>query len=330
MVDFLNLDLPNTSDQIEKNKWADFIELLCIDSIDKEISLGDVTKMCVQEDPSFLINGDDEYGEKTDKLMLMLFELFKYIFSRSAFLGKYYPFEKVDEDTIKMSPIDNDKVLYIYLLFASNTSYFINLKHRHFFYKTFEHLSLNILKLIYPGFQCEIFGTASKRGGMFYGGKLAEKLERLANALNTSLRQKALDNSRFNYPSGDGGLDLVSFQNLDKDICKTSRIPVCFGQCSCSYEQWSNKQSSILRNFFNNIFEDIVSCHECMFVPFSLRGINGKWIGEEDTRIITIVIDRIRIINILCINKVDTISIIGNDILLKMKEFLGVLDVGLQ
>jgi hypothetical protein len=316
---------PTFSRTLEKNKWADFLELLCLESPDKEISLNDIMTMYTQEELSGISNGDENHSQKVDIIRSDFIEIFRYIFSRINYMDDFYPFIKLDEDTIKMSKIDEKKILYFFLLFASNTGYITNTAVPPFFRISFERISIDIMKLLYPNFRNELFGTSTQKGEYFHGGLLIEKLDRLGKCLNTSLKEKAKKNPHFQSPSGDGGLDFVSFKEIDKNICSSFMLPVCIGQCSTSYSDWQDKQLSVKTDTLDNLFDDIAVYHEYMFVSFPLRGVNGKWASEEAVKIQTILIDRIRFLNILGMNKIATV--LSSDISKCMKNIMGEFDV---
>jgi len=292
--------VPSYSFDLEINQWADYIELSCLLNKDKEISLSDVLSDYLSEDfkdvPS---GGDDLYSQKLDKLKVQFIDIFAYIESRSIFLDEYYPFTFIDADTIAVkSNFDSKKIMYIFLLFASNTRFFTK-SAAYTLTHAFESISKNVLGLMYPNFCTEGFGTANKEGSLFYGGTLESKMIRLANCLNTTVRRSVQSNKRYTYPSGDAGLDLVSFLPVDLSISRISRIPVCIAQCSCSYNEWKGKQYTVTTDVWKQKLESIVSCHEYIFVPFPIRDAQGRWAAEEDDNIYTCMIDRIRIIHII-------------------------------
>jgi hypothetical protein len=323
---FLKLEpFPTFSKTLEKNKWADFLELLCLESSDKEISLNDIITMYTQEELSGISNGDERHSETIDALRADFVEIFRYIFSRMDFLDEFYPFIKVDEDTIQMAEIDEQKLLYLFLLFSSNTAYITDTTVPPFLRLSFERISKDIMRIIYPNFRNELFGTSTKKGEFFHGGSVFNKLEKLGKHLNTTLKGKIKNNPRYQYPSGDRGIDVISFYKIDKDICSAFMLPICIGQCASSYTDWIEKQGSIKHESLNNIFEDIATYHEYLFVSFPLRAINGNWASEEADRIQTIIIDRIRFLNILA--SVNVPTILEDDISKKMKVILGKFDV---
>jgi len=319
----LRLDpFPDFSKSLEKNKWADFIEFLCLEAPDKEISLNDITSMYSREGLSDNSNGDEDQGERDDKNRAQFIEIFSYIFSRMDFIGDFYPFVKIDEDTIKMiEVIDEKKLLYFFLLFSSNTGYITDLHIPPFLHQSFERISIDIMKIMYPNFRNELFGTSTKKGECFYGGSVINKLKKLGNFLGTPLTDRAKKNPRYKGSSGDAGLDVISFLQIDKPLCTASMLPVCIGQCTTSYGNWYNKQLSIKNSSLSTLYQELAVYHELLFISFPLRGINGNWSFEEATNIQTIVIDRIRFLNILSIVKKNTV--LNDEVSDYMKELLG-------
>ncbi|GBU26712.1 hypothetical protein R84B8_00222 [Treponema sp. R8-4-B8] len=317
----LGLDkFPEFSKNLSKNKWADYIELLCLTDPDKEKGLNDILiysrqENILQEDQlKETIDGDEDNSERTEKYRDEFLDIFKYFSSRFNFLNEFYPFECIGKETIKLSDMDDNKLLYIYFLLSSNTRYFIINKIPPLFTSFFEHISHHIMKIIYPNFKNEIFGTANKPGDYFYGGTLLDKLTKLSLCLGTSLTKKTINDPHNSGGSGDKGLDIISYFNLDINPMKTSYIPLCFGQCSCSYDEWKQKQSSISKNIWDNRINDLPSYHEYLFVPFSLRGIDGYWAKEEHSEIQTIIIDRFRFLNILKLNKTNISLLLPEEI----------------
>ena len=319
----LKLDpFPGFSKSFEKNKWADFVEFLCLESTDKEISLNDITSMYSREGVLDDSNGDEDQGEKDDKNRAQFIEIFRYIFSRMEFIGDFYPFVKVDEDTIKMVDVINEKyILYFFLLFSSNTGYITDPHIPPFLHQSFERISIDIMKIMYPNFRNELFGTSTKRGECFYGGSVLSKLRKLGKFLGTPLTDRAKKNPRYKGPSGDAGLDVISFLQIDKPLCTAPMLPVCIGQCTTSYGNWHNKQLSIKNSSLCSLFQELAVYHELLFISFPLRGINGNWSFEEANKIQTIVIDRIRFLNIL--SNAEKSTVLNDEISNCIKELLG-------
>ncbi len=296
--------LPKASINLEKNVWADFVELVCLTNPDKEISLSDMLVIAAEEESEGPERGFDETSEQEDAFRQKILDVFKYLYNRAQLLGAAYPFSFVDEDTIAfdLSKISSEKLLYLFLLYCSNLSRFSKPDQQRLT-KQFEASSRYILQQIYPSFHVEVFGTASSREDIFYGGKLIERFEKLACCLHTEIKPATRRNQRYAQASGDGGLDLVGFVQLDVKGAESPFIPLCFAQCACSVEKWKEKQESIKFDQWNQRFDQIAHYCEFIFVPFSLRGPDGKWSSTEADRIVVIPIDRIRFIHIIVKDK---------------------------
>lgn len=292
--------VPKASIKLEKNVWADYIELWCLGSTDKEVSLSDILVIVSGEGDDIPERGSDETGKQEDERYRDFLDIFKYLKNRAHILGDAYPFSFIDGDTIA-TDLENPtakQLLYLFLLYSSNLSLFTKSEQQRLT-KSFESISRYILKQIYPSHHVEIFGTASNPGDIFHGGKLIDRFEKLAKCLHTDVSSITKKNDRYNQTSGDGGLDLVGFIQLDDTKAEAPFIPACFAQCACSVEKWKEKQSSIKFDEWNQRFEQIAHYCEFVFVPFSLRGPDGKWSDEEADRMTVIPIDRIRFLHIM-------------------------------
>lgn len=291
--------VPKASIKFEKNAWADYVELSCLISTDKEISLSDMLVIVSDEGHDSPERGSDETGEQEDAFYRDFLDIFKYLENRAHILDDAYPFSFVDGDTIAidLGKLAAKHLLYLFLLYSSNLSLFTKPEQQRLT-KSFESISRYILKQIYPSYHVEVFGTASNPGDIFHGGKLIDRFEKLAQCLHTDVRSATKKNARYNQASGDGGLDLVGFIQLDDPKAEVPFIPVCFAQCACSVEKWKEKQGAIKFDEWNQRFEQLAHYCEFVFVPFSLRGPDGKWSDEEADRMTVIPIDRIRFLHI--------------------------------
>lgn len=291
--------IPKASIKLEKNSWADFVELSCLKSTDKEISLSDMLSIVSGEAHDGPERGSDGTGEQEDAFYRDFLDIFKYLENRAQILDDAYPFSFVDGDTIAidLGNLKSKHLLYLFLLYSSNLSFFTG-SEQQCLTKAFESISRHILKQIYPSYHVEIFGTASNPGDIFHGGKLIDRFEKLAQCLHTDVKPGAKKNPRYNRASGDGGLDLVGFIQLDDPKAEVPFIPLCFAQCACSVEKWVEKQGSIKYDQWDQRFEQLAHYCEFVFVPFSLRGPDGKWSDEEADRMTVIPIDRIRFLHI--------------------------------
>lgn len=298
--------LPGYSKDLEQNAWADYIELLCLTSKDGEISLSDVMGNVLQEEAESLQRGSGASGKKEDYCARQLRDIFEYLKSRAFLLDEYYPFGFVDDDTIcvDLENLSLGEKLYLFLLFCSNLKYFSQ-KERPDLTREFETVSRGVLRKILPNFVVEIFGTASESETPFHGGCLLERFKKLAECLHTEVKTAVQRNPRYARACGDGGMDLVGYIDLDPPSAGAPFVPMCFAQCACSVEEWVQKQDSIKYDEWDQKFEQIAHYCEMIFVPFSLRGSDGKWNASREDRIVVIPIDRIRFFNIVKMNNND-------------------------
>ena len=151
----------------------------------------------------------------------------------------------------------------------------------------------NVRMLYRPrGAQIELFGTS--REACFFVGSLRERIKQLAKCLGTETTKRFDKEERFDSIfGGDGGIDIVAFTPIDE----AGFIPFSFSQCTCSYDKWKDKQTSIGEELWNSYVELGVHYAQYMFVPFSCHNSRGKFCNE--TRIKTYLIDRLRIIKLI-------------------------------
>lgn len=297
---------PKASIKFEKNAWADYVELSCLRSIDKEISLNDMLTIMSGEGHNSPERGSDETGEQEDAFYQEFLDIFRYLKNRAYILDESYPFSFIDEDTIAidLGNLTEKHLLYLFLLYSSNLFMFSKDEQQRLT-KSFESISQCILKQLYPSYHVEVFGTASKPEDIFHGGKLIDRFEKLAQCLHTNVKSATKRNAHYNQASGDGGLDLIGFIQLDDPKAEVPFIPMCFSQCACSLEKWKEKQGSIKFDEWNQRFEQLAHYCEFVFVPFSLRGPDGKWSNEEADRMTVIPVDRIRFLHIASVKGKD-------------------------
>ena len=76
----------------EINRWADYIELLCIK--EDTITESDIVEECLEGDfENELARGEREHSLKMDSLYNKISDYFKILESREYVCGEYYPFE---------------------------------------------------------------------------------------------------------------------------------------------------------------------------------------------------------------------------------------------
>ncbi|MDQ0902753.1 hypothetical protein [Paenibacillus sp. V4I7] len=277
----------------EANKWADFIELSCMKSDDKFMSIDDMLDHYADENPEEMDRGSWEHSSKYDKIYSDIEGYFSLIEFRARTLGKYYPFEITSDKSIALKSNQlRHHTFYFFLLCASNLSFF-DKSTGYYLTHAFEDISCYILRAISsPYANTHVFGTSRSDTNNYYEGNLRQRISTLANNLS-AITSKPFDmDSKYDVPAGDGGLDLVSFTSFDN----MPFIPFSFGQCACSNEEWEEKQSSIKPDTWLARLNNIAPYLQYTFVPFYCRRANGEF--ENVSVINTCVIDRHRIFKI--------------------------------
>ncbi|NSD31838.1 hypothetical protein [Coprococcus comes] len=134
----------------------------------------------------------------------------------------------------------------------------------------------------------------SKDDTNLFHGNLRSRIEQLAEFLGAQTTKTMDADKRYDrIKAGDAGLDIVSFLKLDE----ASHIPVALAQCTCSYDEWINKQESINSDTWRTRIDPIAPFWRYMYVPFYCHNASGKF--EQLTDIHTCLIDRQRILCLL-------------------------------
>jgi len=157
----------------------------------------------------------------------------------------------------------------------------------------FEKYCCPFMRLLVPvDARTELFGTT--RDTNLFHGNLRSRIEQLAEFLGAQTTKTMDADKRYDrIKAGDAGLDIVSFLKLDE----ASHIPVALAQCTCSYDEWINKQESINSDTWRARIDPIAPFWRYMYVPFYCHNASGKF--EQSTDIHTCLIDRQRILCLL-------------------------------
>ncbi len=283
--------VPNWSKN-DINRWADYIELLCLYAVDHLISKDDVLDMIFNGGMEELQRGEADHSAKYDRLVAIVDNYYEIVEYRLSMHKDYYPFEIEDRQCIVLKDSLSEKHMhYIFLLLCSSIC-FVDQSSLQKITHIFEKYCQPIMKILMPGdAQTEIFGTTRETG--FFKGTLRTRISQLANMLGAQTTKTMDRDARYDRThAGDAGLDIVSFLKLDN----ASHIPLALGQCACSYDEWMNKQSSIDRDTWIARIEPLAPFWRYMYVPFFCHDASGRL--ENLTEIYTCLIDRQRILNI--------------------------------
>ena len=297
------------------NLKADFIELACL--VNGMLTIDDVIKIlyyCGSENiddvsyedddaPNIL---DDDFVQECDKRYNKVYEYFQILTYRQNTIGEFYPFFVEDNNTIQIKDELTDKMqIYFILLLCSNIT-FLDLNKEYEWRSNFERLCKIIMKILIPKFgQAEIFGTS--KDSKLFTGNLSKRIIKLAELLCLTTTKEFDKSKRIKkIPNGDAGLDIVSWNPIDH----AGMFPFSFAQCTCSFDDWRNKQSSIFTAFWKRYINFKHDYLKYMFVPFSLHVANGYF--DEIVEMSLIIIDRVRIIELLRIDGGQYINEINN------------------
>lgn len=261
------------------NSWADYIEFVCLNSQDHFVTQDDILDIILDDE---VLRGEEEHSVQYDKILAEIESYFDMIAFREKTATDFYPFS-LEEGAIYLRNINDERVQYIFLLICSNLKYFES-SSWHKYTDMFEVYSKYFFKYMVPrDAEVNIFGT-SRRNSIF-SGNLRTRIKQLANCIGGNTTKSFDNDNQFDVPGGDEGLDLVAYLKLDG----ATHIPIAFGQCTCSHEDWDIKQESINQENWNRKIEGLAPYTRFMFVPFYCRLANGQF--ENPTTISTCLID---------------------------------------
>lgn len=278
------------------NRWADYIELLCLYGTDHLVSKDDVLNVYFDGNSEELQRGETEHSAKYDKLVSTIGNYYEIIKYRNKTHEQYYPFNMEDNQCISLkSNLNGNHMQYIFLLLCSSIC-FMDSSSMQKLTHSFERYCQPIMEILVPkDAKTQLFGTSRENGQ--FSGTLRKRIEQLANYLGAQTT-KALDKEEKydRAKAGDAGLDIVSYLKLDD----ASHGPLALGQCTCSYDDWKDKQTSIDYDTWRARIAPLPPYCRYMYVPFFCRNASGKF--ENPTDIHSCLIDRQRILNILALH----------------------------
>jgi hypothetical protein len=272
------------------NKWADYIELLCIRHPDKLITVGELYDRVNDEEitRSDLDEVEGELdSERDDKKMQIIIDYFNFLSTRVSLFEDFYPFIfNVTNNIIQLkNNLNTKQYIYLYMLFASNLDYFKN--DMSDLTSNFEFISfLSLKSTLGPSYTVEAFGVSKFKKSLFNQGKLYDRIVKLAQELNLHLSSR-IDTT---LSSGDYGLDLVAWLSHDN----SEAGPIIFAQCTCG-EDWDKKQFDMHFDKWRANIEFVHPPLGKMFISKSFRDDSGDWYNKSKPK--TVLFDRKRILD---------------------------------
>lgn len=269
----LKIDRPRDSDT---HTTADFAELLCLVTIDR---------VCSRETIS------DQVRDVGDHLLteLVLDDCFNQLAWRVHAYGDHYPFQLDAGGRILSAPavLSEAQELYALLLVCANLSFITNRDGT--LTDTFERIAFLALKFAWPSSgETRSFGKTATN----YSGAKWERINKLAEDIGGM--GLCTSNTFRSRDSGDGGIDIVAWQDLD--IHEKRNIFSALAQCACSRDKWTTKQSEISADRLLNSIHPTHRWHQILFIPQSFRDNRGKWAVPGEVGQV-ILFDRLRIIH---------------------------------
>lgn len=266
----IHLNKPRDSDI---HTVADFAELLCLVTIDRDCSKETIVDQLKDV-------GDTKISD------VELDDCFNHIEWRQSAFGEYYPFT-LDKDGKNFSASDdlNDKQkLYTLLLLCANLPFILE---RGNITDVFERIALYAMRSIWAD---KAILKAFGKNETDYNGEKWERLNALAEDIGAVGR--CSKESFRKGDSGDGGIDIVAWLELD-NFERKNKISL-LAQCACSRESWPSKQSEISRDRLSLIHPSH-PWMQMICIPHSFRNNHGKWAVEGEIAS-CIIFDRLRIL----------------------------------
>lgn len=284
--------------------WVDYLELLCLFNPDREITRADaIDRIRERKDLGEGVDEgqDDEEKSKAelnDDDARRIDDLFRHLQYRAGAFKSFYPFSlSEDGDVLRTeSALTEKHKLYIFLLLASNTRYFIS--HMNVLTGSFEMISCEVLKKMMPAHaEVHVFGS-NGFGGSRYTGNLWKKVNKLADDIREVVAAKEAE-----FPPsdrGDNGLDIVGWVPFGDEA---PNLLLVFGQCACSMKEWVQKQNSSSASAWRPTLPLKAPPSNMAFIPFCYRAADGSWHRERKIHG-TILVDRLRFVDVLSGNYV--------------------------
>jgi len=295
------LEIPPRVAKYETHIWADYIELLCLANEDREFSKADALDR-IRERINDLGEGMEELlpsagsfpGEENDKWAGLVDDWFMHLQYRKGAFGAFYPFSfsSAGDALIAEDPFTLGHKFYIYLLLSSNLRHVAKPIEAPLT-SNFEFLSSEAMRKLLP-VQAEVhlFRANSEHVSKYQGNQWNK-----INTLAKDLREKVkLSEKAFSpYDTGDRGLDVVGWVPFADSA---PGLPILFAQCGCT-TKWVHKQFSSSFGAWNPIMSFLCPPGNIAFIPFCFRSSEGGWHKEGIDISCTLLIDRLRLVQLL-------------------------------
>lgn len=299
MIDIISTDklvkAPDTNES--RSTWTDYCELQCIISDGAKIDQDQLSNIAIKSSDFSEISEIREKNKK-EKLTTILNDVYAQIKLRKQLLGNKYPFE-IDTDgqlSLETTELSGFHRLYILLLCASNLGY---MKSINSLTSDFEVVCLFYMRRLLPTMTFKLFGSSNTNTHLavedvINDAKLKDRIVSLSRFTYVSCHEDVV--STINpYNKGDAGVDIVGIRPMGDD---RKSIPVIFGQCACSPEQWADKQQSISDQRWQRYLRTWeTSFQRYIYIPIWFMNSDKQF--EDELKISgCVLVDRLRLLNV--------------------------------
>jgi hypothetical protein len=278
--------------------WADHVELQCLtnrDGIYTPATFQDIvneeTDLSADIEP-FESNEASALDDQDSQLSRRWSDIFSRLKARQIAYGDAWPFT-IDGQVLKLNFSEQNPLhkLYIALLVASALRYCPPAR-RHEVTSSLEEIGYHIFKAIMPeSWEVHPFGAHQSISDR-YKGKLIDKIETLVSDIHAKILVARTDFEL--NDTGDAGLDLVAWSSLEDN---REGIPIAFGQCGCTPEEWPLKSLEAHTAKLGGIFNTLHDWATYYIMPHDMRRLDGGWEKRSDMGKV-ILLDRFRILRL--------------------------------
>lgn len=300
-------------------EWTDYCELLTLSTEGGKL---DSDQLCdrILKSMDFKAIDEDRLSKKEkrekERITSRIQDVYAHVKLRLSLLHEKYPFSINDDDQLCLS-IDGAKreqILYLILLCASNLRYTKNITS---LTSDLEVISLLYMRKLYPSMIFKLFGSSNTNPHLtsedsISDVKLKDRIVKLADFTFIGYHGDEV-NEINEQDHGDGGLDIVGIRSINDG---RRSVPVMFGQCACSREQWQQKQFSTSNDAWEKYLKTYTtSIQRYIFVAdWSIN--SDKQLADEIDITKSVFIDRQRLMMLAdgsFLEKCGTVDIISED-----------------
>lgn len=239
-------------------EWTDYCELLTLSSETGKLDSDQFCDLILKSMDFKAIDEDKrtkrERREK-ERLTSKIIDVYAHVNLRKSLLSEKYPFYINDDDQLCLSKDETkrEQILYLILLCASNLKY---IKNNNPLTSDLEVVSLLYMRKLFPSMTFKLFGSNNSNSHLteddiFSEVKLKERIIKLADFAFLGYNEDVVSEID-ERNQGDGGLDIVGIRPINDG---RKSVPIMFGQCACSREDWKQKQFSTSSDLWNKYFK---------------------------------------------------------------------------